>query len=190
VFAIDESVYEPAEDSFLFAENLEIKEEETVLDIGTGCGILGILAAKKASEVLLVDWNPYAIRCATKNAVLNGTYGKIAFIRSDLFTSLRNNATFDVILFNAPYLPSNKEEQSWLGRAWDGGSTGRRAIDRFIPEVPSHLKPNGRVLLMQSNLAGVDATLAAFEENDLRARVVAKLGLPFFETITLIKAET
>jgi release factor glutamine methyltransferase len=103
---------------------------------------------------------------------------------------LRNNATFDVILFNAPYLPSNKEEQSWLGRAWDGGSTGRRAIDRFIPEVPSHLKPNGRVLLMQSNLAGVDATLAAFEENDLRARVVAKLGLPFFETITLIKAET
>lgn len=71
VFDVWENVYEPAEDSFLFAENLNLQGAETVLDVGTGCGILGILAAEKARVVLSVDLNPYAIRCAKKNAKLN-----------------------------------------------------------------------------------------------------------------------
>ena len=70
VFLVDENVYEPAEDSFLFAENLDVKEGERVLDVGTGCGILGIIAAKKAGEVVAVDVNPYAVRCAKENARL------------------------------------------------------------------------------------------------------------------------
>ena len=36
VFDICENVYEPAEDSFLFAENLDIKKGAAVLDVGTG----------------------------------------------------------------------------------------------------------------------------------------------------------
>ena len=44
-----EDVYEPAEDSFLFAENLDVEKGAQVLDVGTGCGILGILAAEKAA---------------------------------------------------------------------------------------------------------------------------------------------
>jgi methylase of polypeptide subunit release factors len=60
VFDVWKDVYEPAEDSFLFAENLKVQEAETVLDMGTGCGILGILASEKASAVVAVDVNPYA----------------------------------------------------------------------------------------------------------------------------------
>ncbi|MEM2148161.1 MAG: hypothetical protein QXJ94_06110, partial [Candidatus Bathyarchaeia archaeon] len=48
VFHVWPEVYEPAEDSFLFAENLNMKNGENVLDMGTGCGILGIVAADKA----------------------------------------------------------------------------------------------------------------------------------------------
>jgi release factor glutamine methyltransferase len=40
VFHVYENVYEPAEDSFLFAENLAVEKGEVVLDMGTGCGIL------------------------------------------------------------------------------------------------------------------------------------------------------
>jgi release factor glutamine methyltransferase len=64
VFNVWENVYEPAEDSFLFAENFKVQEAEAVLDLGTGCGILGILAAEKASAVVAVDVNPFAVRCA------------------------------------------------------------------------------------------------------------------------------
>jgi release factor glutamine methyltransferase len=190
VFVVGENVYEPAEDSFLFAENLDVKEDERVLDMGTGCGIIGIVAAKKASGVVAVDVNPYAVRCARENAVLNNVCGKMAFLQSDLFASLRRKVKFDVILFNAPYLPADEREaDSWMGRAWTGGITGREVIDRFIPEASEHLKPTGQVLLMQSTLACVEKTSTKFEECGLKANIIADAALPFFETVTLIRAE-
>jgi release factor glutamine methyltransferase len=189
VFVVDENVYEPAEDSFLFAENLEVETGESVLDMGTGCGILGILAAKKARDVIAVDVNPYAVRCAKENAVLNNVRSKMAFVQGDLFTWLSEKTTFDVILFNAPYLPADaREADSWIGRAWAGGVTGRQVINRFIYEVPKHLKRTGRVLLMQSTLTNVDETVRRLAECHLNAEVVADRALPFFETVVLIEA--
>jgi release factor glutamine methyltransferase len=189
VFVVDENVYEPAEDSFLFAENLEVEAGESVLDMGAGCGILGILATKKARDVVAVDVNPYAVRCAKENAALNNVRGKLAFVQGDLFTWLSEKATFDVTLFNAPYLPADASEtDSWIGRAWAGGATGRQVIDRFVSAVPKHLKRGGRVLLMQSTLANVDETVRRFAECHLNAGVVAVRSLPFFETVALIEA--
>jgi release factor glutamine methyltransferase len=189
-FDIYEEVYEPAEDTFLFAENLNVKEGWQVLDLGTGCGMLGILAAKKAERVLAVDLNPFAIRCAKENSALNRKRAKMDFIQASLFSALNLAVSFDLILFNAPYLPSEEgEEASWIGRAWAGGASGREVVDRFISQVPPYLKPNGRVLLMQSTLTGVEETIQKFREHGLTASVKAELKLPFFETLTLIEAK-
>ena len=190
IFNIYENVYEPAEDSFLFADNLDAKEGERVLDVGTGCGVLGILTAKKAEVVVAVELNPYAIRCARENAALNGLSSKIDFIQASLFTALNPQVTFDLILFNAPYLPSLQSEgASWIERSWAGGPDGREVIDFFISEVSLYLKPCGRVLLMQSTLTDVEATIRKFGEQGLKAVVRAERKLPFFEILTLIEAK-
>lgn len=189
-FDVDETVYEPAEDSFLFAQNLDVKEGERVLDLGTGCGILGILAAKKASWVLSVDLNPNALRCAKHNALLQKTSHKMDFLLGDLLTSLSIQVKFDVILFNAPYVPCPRDKElSWVDLAWTGGCSGRETIDPFIQQLPTHLKRDGRVLLMQSNLASLDQTIERFALCGMHARVVAEHALTFFETLFLIEAK-
>ena len=188
-FCVEENVYEPAEDTFLLAENLVVGEHDVVLDMGTGCGILGVLAAKKARKVVAVDVNPHAVRCAETNARLNGVMEKMNIRRGDLFEPIRKDEKFDVIIFNAPYLPSEAgEQETWIGRAWAGGPTGRRLIDRFISRAPSYLKESGRILLVQSTLSNVDETMRRLEGEGLRASVLAEKKAAF-ETIAVIQAE-
>ena len=140
-FYVEKNVYEPAEDTFLLTENLVVSEHDVVLDMGTGCGILGVLAAKRARKVVAVDVNPHAVRCAETNARLNGVMEKMDIRRGDLFEPIKKGEKFDVIIFNAPYLPSEaREQKTWIGRAWAGGPTGRRLIDRFISRAPSYLR--------------------------------------------------
>jgi release factor glutamine methyltransferase len=189
VFYVSENVYEPAEDSFLFAENLTVQEDDRVADIGTGCGILGIIAATKAKEVVAVDLNPYAVRCAKENAKLNQAEDRLSFVQGDLFSPIRKEEEFDLILFNAPYLPSERgEENFWIGRAWAGGISGRNVIDEFIRESSKYLKANGQIMLMQSTLSDVEETLNIFEKKGLKTDVVANQVLPFFEKLVLIRA--
>ncbi len=189
-FIINENVYDPAEDSFLFAENLDVGKNERVLEIGTGSGILAILASRQASEVLAVDLNPYAIHCANQNAKLNKVSGKILFIRSDLLSSIRPAAKFDLILFNAPYVPSEENElDSWLGYSWYGGITGRQVMDRFISQASKYLQKSGKILFMQSTLTSVDETIEKFANYGLKAKIIATQSLAFFEKLILIRAQ-
>ncbi len=137
-----------------------------------------------------VDVNPHAVWCTKHNSKLNRLNSKVEVVRADLLGAFSAAAAFSIVLFNAPYLPSEKgEDDSWIGRSWAGGAKGREVIDRFLREVPLHLAPRGQVLLMQSTLAGVEETLSKFNEQGLRASVIAEQKLPFFETLTLIKAQ-
>ncbi|MFQ6086929.1 MAG: HemK2/MTQ2 family protein methyltransferase [Candidatus Bathyarchaeia archaeon] len=187
-FYLSRDVYEPAEDTFLLAENLTVTEDDVVLDLGTGCGILGILAAKRAKKVIAVDSNPHAVRCAKVNAKVNKVAGKMDVRLGDLFQPIKQDERFTLILFNAPYLPSSpEEERTWIGRAWAGGPTGRQLIDRFIAEAPGYLSKNGRILLVQSSLSDVEETMNKLRKAGLEARTLSEKRF-MFETIVLIEA--
>jgi release factor glutamine methyltransferase len=189
IFLVDENVYDPAEDTFLLAKKMKVKEDDTVLDMGTGCGILAVLAAEKAKSVLAVDINPYAIECARRNAETNGVKNKIEFKCGNLFHPIDLNERFSLILFNSPYLPSEPdEEKSWIEKAWAGGWNGRKIIDQFIMDSPHFLAAGGRINLIQSSLSDINRTIQMFNEFDLRAVVVAQVKVAF-ESIVLIEAK-
>jgi release factor glutamine methyltransferase len=189
ILLVDEHVYEPAEDTFLIAEKMKVTEDDTVLDMGTGCGILAVLAAKKAKGVLAVDVNPYALQCANRNAETNGVKERIEFRQGDLFHPINPNERFSLILFNAPYLPSEPdEERNWIGKSWAGGRNGRKVIDRFVTDAPNFLAAVGKILLVQSSLSNVNRTIEMFGELGLRATVVAQVKVAF-ENIVLVEAK-
>ncbi len=189
VFDILGEVYEPAEDSFLFANNLNVKPGISVVDVGTGCGILGIMAAMKGARVLGIDINLVAVQCSKHNADKNGVAEATSFLRGDLLSSVRRGLKFDQVLFNAPYLPSDDvHEYSGIDLAWSGGARGRYVIDEFIPQAADHLETDGEILLMQSNLSDIEETLRAFARENFDAKIIVHQDVPFFETLVLIKA--
>ena len=189
VFEVPPDVYEPAEDTFLLAKNLSANDGERVLDMGTGCGILAVLAAEEASAVVAVDINPHAVACTRRNAELNGVKTEIEVRLGDLFEAVGAAEKFDVILFNSPYLPVERDEgTNWVEKAWAGGETGRVVIDRFIEQASTHLAVRGRILLVQSSLSNVEETLRRLRQHTLRAAVVDEEKLDF-ERIVLVEAK-
>ncbi|NIP67594.1 ribosomal RNA small subunit methyltransferase A [Candidatus Bathyarchaeota archaeon] len=184
---VSNDVYTPAEDTFLIAQNLEVGNGDMVLDMGTGCGILAVLAAKRAQRVVAVDVNPHAIECARINAKQNQGLEKMDIRLGDLFTPVKEGERFDVILFNPPYLPS-KTSETWIEKAWSGGPTGRELIDRFISEASLYLRGGGRIYMIQSSLSNIDETIQRLEKAGFRAYIAAEMKVAF-ERIVLIKAE-
>lgn len=188
-FYVFDNVYEPAEDTFLLAENLDANPDDVVLDLGTGCGILAILSALKARRVIATDINPYAVRCAKLNGIVSKASDRMDVVRGDLFGPIKEDGIFDLILFNAPYLPTEGSEQAdWIDYAWAGGERGRTAIDRFISSAPRYLKPKGRILLVQSTLSNVNETIEKLERQTLWVNIIDEKKVAF-ETIILIEAK-
>ena len=188
VFYVPEDVYEPAEDTFLIADNIDVNLGDRVLDMGTGCGILAIISAFNGGEVVAVDINTNAVKCAKVNSVINGVSDRISLICGDLFNPIRQSELFDLILFNAPYLPCKSEEH--LGKvslAWCGGENGRAIIDLFIDSAPAYLRRNGRILLVQSSLSNIEETERKMRDRGFDVEILSERRF-LFETIALIKA--
>ncbi|MEE0941619.1 MULTISPECIES: HemK2/MTQ2 family protein methyltransferase [unclassified Methanobrevibacter] len=183
----DDNVYVPAEDSYLLADNLEIKKGQSVLEIGTGSGIVAMYASRLTDDITVTDINFDACELARKNFAENGIEN-IEILWGNLFEVVENRK-FDVILFNTPYLPTEDDEvlDNTINYAFDGGLNGRKVIDLFLNEVGNHLNDGGIVQMIQSSLSGNDETLARLDEMGFIAEIAASEHF-FFEDITLINA--
>jgi len=179
-----EKVYEPAEDTFMLADNLIIKKTDKILEIGTGTGIIAIIASKICDDVTAIDINKYAVECAQKNAEINHAHIDIKL--GDLYDTV-DGEKFDLILFNIPYLPTHENEMvnDELEAAWDGGKDGRAVINRFIKQLTNHLNPNGRVQLVQSSLSNVEETIGILMEMGFEVTVTASERFFFEEVVVL-----
>ena len=182
-----ENVYVPAEDSYLLAENLEIKEGQSVLEIGTGSGIVAMYASRLTDKITVSDINFDACELARKNFEANNIEN-IEILFGNMFEPVENRK-FDVILFNTPYLPTEDDEviDDTINYAFDGGLNGRKVIDLFLNEVGNHLNDGGIVQMIQSSLSGNEETLEKLDNLGFIAEIKASEHF-FFEDITLINA--
>lgn len=99
-----------------------------LLDLGTGCGIVGLEAAARGHQVVATDLDPQAVALARVNAHLNGIEG-VDFREGDLFAPVAGEA-FDAIL-TAPH----------YGRAYN------QLRVSVLRDGPQFIAPNGKLLL-------------------------------------------
>ena len=119
-----------------------------VLDMGTGTGVLALLAAcYGAASVVATDSNAFAVRNAAANVRLLGMESLVD-VRgpASLFRST-GHEPFDLILFNAPWhdgVPHTIYDTAIL-------DPGHHVLKGFLASAPNHLRPNGTILLQLSD---------------------------------------
>ena len=140
--ASDHSAIEPASDwvagihapSVTLAKLAVRRSVEAALDLGTGCGIQALLAAKHSTRVVATDVNERALAFARFNAGLNGV-DAIDFRQGNLFEPVENER-FGLVVANPPYVISPDSTYTYR----DSGhprDTLCRTIVRSVPDVLS-----------------------------------------------------
>jgi methylase of polypeptide subunit release factors len=177
-------VYFPTRFDHLLLFESWIKQQkgkfESAMDIGAGCGVLSFQMLKHGiKSVVASDINPNAIISVQKDIERMGLESsKLITVQSDLFEGIDGKS--DLIVFNPPWLPAQKEEEG-LDQAIYYESD---LFDRFFSEAVDHLNDNGRIVILFSNLALVEGYSAEHP-------VISELALNNrFKKVELIKRKS
>jgi release factor glutamine methyltransferase len=145
-------IYQPSDDSYFFTnflkKHLKKFKPKSYLDMGTGSGILTETTSKfiDKKNILAVDINPSAVKLL-KQKGFNA-------IKSNLFKKIKDK--FDLITFNAPYLPLDKREPKDSQLATTGGKKGDEITVKFLKQAKKHLNKNGKIFLLISSLTPIN----------------------------------
>lgn len=147
-------VYAPREDTALLIAALPEVAGADVLELCAGTGAVALTAARRgAARVIAVDRCGRAVAAVGVNAQLNRV-ARVKGRRGDLFDALLPGQRFDLIVANPPYLPAAVDRDP----RWDAGTDGRAVLDRIVAGASAHLRPGGRLVVVQSGLAGIEQT--------------------------------
>jgi len=172
-------VHEATPYSLFLAEHIPDMRGQTVVDLGTGSGILSIVARLQgAACVYVLDINPEAVAIARENAARNGVEeGFVSLPSGSTMLPLPEGIAVDYILCNPAQLPMRKSTTA--GDPFFAGDDGREMIEGLIRETPAWLGPRGRLLMTHSSLADLPKSMQLMESLGLEPRVVAEQLLEF-----------
>lgn len=116
-----------------------VKDVETVIDVGTGSGILGIAAAKLgAKKVVMTDIDYVAVKSAKHNCEINGVADKCEVDLNNLLDDksitgdlVLANITADVLLILSDSIPSHVKNGGVLIMSGIIKSRVNEVIDRY-----------------------------------------------------------
>jgi release factor glutamine methyltransferase len=121
-----------------------------------------------AASVVAADIDPLAVAAARTNATRSGL--DVEVVHGDLFEPVAHRR-FDLITCNPPYLPA---PPGACCARWDGGPDGRAVVDRVCREAGRRLVSGGTLLLVQSDLTGIELTLDLLRYRSFDVRIVAE----------------
>jgi release factor glutamine methyltransferase len=189
---VPEGVFPPQAMSQLLgrAVDQEVRQGERVLDMGTGCGVNALLAARQGAQVLAVDVNPASVAAAERNARAAGVADWIECRVGDVFEGIEER--FDLIVFDPPFRWFAPGDM--LDRAFS--DDGYATLRTFFEQVADHLGPDGRVLMFFGTTGDIEYfyELASCANLTVEALSSAKLekdgGVESYWAFRLIQSPT
>ena len=141
--------------SRILAEYMKIKENDSVLDLGCGTGIIGLIAARLTkNEVVLTDINTRAVEITKQNAL---GFENIMVLQGDLYKPVKGKK-FDVILINLPQL------------------AGREICSKMIIQAKDYLNLGGSLQIVERHNRGGKYFESLMKDTFGNMDVLAKKG--------------
>lgn len=174
-FEVDPSVLIPRPETELLTERAinSLAEGETVLDLCTGSGCIGItVALKTGAKVTLSDISEKALSVAERNAEKLGA--DVRIVKSDMFENV--DGKFDVIVSNPPYV--SEEDMKKLDKcvreepysALFGGKDGLDYYRIIAEEAGKHLREKGK-LFLETGIGQSEAVRKLLEEKGFSVKI-------------------
>ena len=159
------------ETEILVTKAIELIQENNlnnVLDIGTGSGCIACTIANRTKTVVLgVDISSDALRIALDNVTRLGINNRAVFRKSDLFSKIREEEKFDMIISNPPYIPIGTELEPELKHepqiALFAEENGLQLYRKIVSEAPQYLSEGGW-LIFELGIGESDAVKAFMNE--------------------------
>jgi len=115
---------------------------DSTLDLGCGCGIHALFAARHSERVVASDVSPHALWYTQFNAALNGI-DNIETVEGSLFEPLTGQ-TFDLVISNPPFVISPSETFEYRDNPME--------LDEFCKalarEAPQHLNDGAHLQML------------------------------------------
>jgi release factor glutamine methyltransferase len=124
-----------------------------VLDLGTGSGAIALAIAKAAPLALVSasDQSSEALDIAKMNAQLLKLEARVQFMQGSWYEAISNDARFDIILSNPPYISSLDPHLSQGDLRFEPISAlsdhagGLSCLEAIISDAKDHLNPGGLI---------------------------------------------
>ena len=155
-FLTTDDVVMPSMQSIYLLSHWDIKQGESVLDLGTGSGIQAIFAADNAGHIVATDINHAAVKVAKLNIERHGLSNIVEVRQGDLFGPINDGESFNVILFNINYPHDESSQGLW------------KLHKRFFAEVEKYLKPGGRIYYQSGLLSNIKKINTMAANNQLQ----------------------
>ncbi len=211
-----EDIYAPSDDTYLiidyfkeyineyYFDGLDIKKIKRILDMGTGTGMIALFLREVKKRVINFSPQIYAsdilenaIKCAELNEISNNLEKNITLIQSDLFKTFPANLenSFNIIIFNPPYLPSlkyniNERVKKGIDNSWNGGEKGFEIFIEFVSQAKSFLdtSQNYYIYYISSSVVNIQNLIEQVEKCGFKNTILKKKHI-FFEDIILNRLE-
>lgn len=116
----------------------------SMLDVGTGSGVLALLGARHCDHVTATDVNPRALSFVRFNARLNDI-ANLEPLKGSWFEPVAGRR-FDLITCNPPYVVSPDREFTYR----DSGLPGATLLEQLTRQAAEHLEPGGLSIMLFS----------------------------------------
>lgn len=183
-FIVNENVLIPRDETEILVRKavyiINKNNFKDILDIGTGSGCIACMIAKGVNgvngdvKVLGIDISNDALQVAIENASNLGLLNKAIFRKSDVFSKIRKEEKFDLIVSNPPYIPLNEKNdlQKEVGFEPDlalfaKDDDGIEFYDRIIKESPEYLNYNG-YLMFELGIGQADKVKSLMEKRGFK----------------------